>query len=143
MKIYIDILNESHIKNLFLNSDLNYKTEPIIQIYSNEGIFQIKNNKIFKAKIIDCPSEKIKQKSYFIYFDNSSLIFNELYHYIPYNHVKLDIIKKIYNISSSLQFVCEENKDNYEGYFTVDSNHFDKNFTLNEIDSFLQNNLNI
>lgn len=111
MKIYvynhhINKINEDNIKQY-----LTKTTEKNV-FYSNEGIFKITNNKLYKIQVKD-----VKIKNHYInnikcYIDNSEHKLGEEYYQIPYTHVRETITEEIYKLkeNSDIKLILEKLK---------------------------------
>ena len=93
------------------------KTETTKMIYSNEGIFSVETNNIFKMIPVDKPIKKITnyKKGVTILIDNSYFEKQLLYSQIPFDHTYLEQSFKYYCLGneerkdSNLYLVIEEN----------------------------------
>lgn len=140
MKIYIPNLNIGHLSNLDLD-DLKKKIEHIEYIYSDEGIFQLKNNQIIKAHIQDEPVIKHEINNIICLVDKSKIIYNTKQYVIPFHHIKNKIIKTTYTIHKHLDLVTQTGDLSHDDiYFnTYETN----DIILTEIISFLLNKVNL
>jgi hypothetical protein len=101
MKIYIKNLNFDNIK--LLQSKLEpYKisTENHIELYSEEGIFNIYKNNIFQLKVIDGEINHQELNQYNLIIDNSIIKKNQVFS-IPINHSILKILEFKYKFKSN------------------------------------------
>ena len=105
------------------------KTETTKMIYSNEGIFSVETNNIFKMIPVDKPIKKITnyKKGLTIIVDESYFEKHLLYSQIPFDHIFLEQSFKYYCLGneerkdSNLYLVIEENNPvNY--YFLAKEN---------------------
>ena len=132
MKIYIDCNLNSNINIEKLNelTNYNYSINFIKEIYSNEGIFNIINNKINKLVINDNPITiiKINNINFLVQLNND--IYIENLNYIPYdfkeNNIKLYKFTNISNSIFSFYFKVINNKIK-DLYFTINPNKNIKN----------------
>ena len=93
------------------------KTETTKMIYSNEGIFSVETNNIFKMIPVDKPIKKITnyKKGVTILIDESYFEKQLLYSQIPFDHTYLEQSFKYYCLGneerkdSNLYLVIEEN----------------------------------
>jgi len=143
MKLYLtsNIYNINNIKNV------NYKTNIIHTIYSDEGIFRLKKNgnktEIKKLQIIDKQYEIIQLKNELygnclIDYSHEKLL--ETVYRIPYNHFMITEKIKKYQLRKNgmVQLVCIYNKNEQlkEMYFELHESIKHK-FILDDIYSFL------
>ena len=113
MKIYlknisIPKIQKQHVDKYFIK---NYKKN---YIYTEEGIFNIDNNNLFKMKIKDRPLEKSVLAGFDIYIDKSIMTKNEEYYHLPIHNYPEELTEEIYklNAQSSLQMNIEM-KENF------------------------------
>jgi hypothetical protein len=127
MKIYIENYDPKNITNILLSKKVddsfrNNKT--LIEVYSNEGIYNIENNKIYKIiynndnnnikKIINYFKEKDKVK-YNLIVDYSQTEREECFQ-IPINHMsrKIEIFKYSLSEKSNVELIIKGNYENKE-----------------------------
>lgn len=129
MKLYFD--------DLFFDLDFKFKDSKIL-LYSDEGIFHFKDNKIYK-KNIDYKTSTYQYKNYEILIDNS--IYNndrdEIYYHLPYNIIEIEEYYYEYIINKNIKLIKTKYFKETEYYFDI-NNLNDKN--LNEIITFISKN---
>ena len=76
-------------------------------IYSEEGIFKIAKDKIYKMKVVDVPVKKYVMDNIVLYCDDSTIVVDDEWFQIPYSHYKNDIVEETYklNSDSSMQMI--------------------------------------
>lgn len=145
MKIYIKDLLLEHISVQKIESLPCFITK-FKEIYTEEGLFRIKGNKISQLDFID---KTIKTKNLknniTILIDESYFIVNEKCNRIPYKHYILEVLKKEYKLypNSNLGLiVIYHDNDLYDLYFETKENVLNNNHE-NDILTFLSllNNL--
>ena len=119
MKIYFKNIN---IDEKILKKIENYKKHIYSSnfIYSNEGIFQIKNKKIFKIKPNDKELLYDNFEDYEIVVDNSYFQNHHEVHQIPYEHLNLIQTKYIYKLRDNAPIsleVIKDSKGNIEYFY--------------------------
>jgi hypothetical protein len=135
MKVYFEKLpEEKNIKKLSLkNTTSNYYL-----LYSNEGIYTIKNDIITKNEYIDKPSKELVIDSVKFIIDNSYCKKNKCFK-IPFYFNKVKISEMIYELpyDSSLKLIiqkknnqindiyCYTNKDNLHDFDKDLKNYYD------------------
>jgi hypothetical protein len=140
MKIYIENINI--INNNFNNFNCNILDKLFIKkkykqnMYSDEGIFYYKNNKLVKIKIDDKPIEYIDIDNYTLAKDSSikTKIINN--YQIPLNYNIDNYLKYSYKINKHIKLIIHSNENiivNY--YFKIKHNDNINNY--DDIISFL------
>ncbi len=119
MKIYLQNYKPSDLFKHFTVLDKYFLRENVIQeIYSEEGMFRINGNKIYKLFVTDKPVIYM-DKDFII---DKSIISTREYYQIPTNHIANMITQYIYQTKSGIHMVVEgtfsKNKinDKYLGY---------------------------
>ena len=98
MKIYVKNLIPKNINiDSFTKKITNYK-----DIYSNDGIFRIQNNNIYKLIPQDIPCEYFNYKNMDFILDKSNYIFRKTIYYIPYKHKVYNIQQIEYKLNTNL-----------------------------------------
>ena len=120
MYMYVKNMTLFQVKydNLLLNKSINY------DIISNDGIFSIINDKIYKKNNIDNKSEMVSYYNIDFIIDNSSIVLVPFYK-IPYDYIKIK--KEIYeyshiNTPMTLIVVKIDNKT-HDIYFKINNNN--------------------
>ena len=119
MKIYFKNIN---INENILKKLENYKKHIYTNnyIYSNEGIFQIKNNKIIKIKPNDKTLIYDNFEDYEIVIDNSYFQTHHEVYQLPYEHLNLIQTKYIYKLRDNAPIsleVIKNSKHNIEYFY--------------------------
>jgi hypothetical protein len=96
MKIYIKNLNFDDVKLLQVKLESKQiSRENYIELYSEEGMFNIYKNNILQLKIIDGNINHIEMEKYNLIIDNSIIKKNQVFS-IPINHSILNIVELKY-----------------------------------------------
>ena len=133
-----------YFKNIYLNNDLlqdidkykikSYKKE---LIFSNEGIFQFKNKKIYKLKPNDNEIINTLFDNNYVIIDNSYFEIHHESHQIPFYHFKTEEIINLYKLSPqnlvSLNIVKNVNSNKIE-YFYI---NIEKSENLDDLNNHL------
>jgi hypothetical protein len=158
-KIYIKEYNISKITDKILEKiDVHFNCiKNTKELVSNQGLYSIKNNKIFKKNIIDIPLNYIffENKTELI-IDKSYFEFTEIISHIPINHILIENTIFYYSIQKTncgtyrgVQFVIEgfydtinDNNNKYLNYIITDfyflaNGEIDDFFIKKEINVFL------
>ena len=121
MKIYIKDLPINHNQQkALLPYYINKKHSSMI--YSEEGIFKIEKDKLYKMKINDIPIRTYNIDNIVLYMDDSKINIDEEWYQIPYNHYNDDIIEEIYKLkpTSTLQMsIIKKNSFIQDIYFVT------------------------
>jgi len=143
MKIYIENINIININfNNFNNLNCNILDKLFIKkkykqnIYSDEGIFYYKNNKLVKIKINDKPIEYTDIGIYTLAKDSSIKTKINNNFQIPLNYKLDNYLKYSYKINKNITFIIHSNENiivNY--YFKI--KHNDNINNNDDIISFL------
>lgn len=112
MKIYVNNIPLAKLQKKTLEKFFIKHTKSSV-FYSEEGIFTIDRNKLFKLKIGDVPSKKYMIDGFEIYLDHSKILSKEEYYHLPINHYKEDIIEEVYKLNNQtdlqLNIVVKDN----------------------------------
>ena len=104
-----------------------------IVLYSYEGIYIIKNNKLYTLEVKDGLIENMTIHNNDFKIDNSEFNIRETYRY-PNKYLEKHIIKEIYQ-DEYIEFVIEkENNIPLEMYFNIKNKN---TYTLNNLATFL------
>lgn len=133
MKIYINNLNlnllNEYTKNL---TKYNYEIIQFKEIYTTSGIYQIKNNKIYRLIPDDKPIE-----IYYNYYEKMTIIYDssfykisEMTNILGETHVSNEIVQYnyIFNPNNEIKLVIQYCKNNenklipFDFYFETDQN---------------------
>tara|TARA_B110001450_G_C17637398_1_gene487778 strand:- start:197 stop:634 length:438 start_codon:yes stop_codon:yes gene_type:complete len=121
MKLYIPSLNLSNINSKLINKYL-YKQYNINYIFSNSGIFSVKNNKLCKILIKDKPIEKLYIHDILCFIDSSEFIEFSEYYQIPFNHT-YEIFQRSHYIlrkNALIEFIVDTyNNSVIDAYFII------------------------
>ena len=110
MKIYFTHVKQNNIKEIEMCLQTLYKKQNKYQnIYSDNGIFRIQNNNIYKLVPEDISPEKFEYKNINFILDKSKYIFRKDTYCIPYDHIVYNIEQREYNlnIKSKLSLIIE------------------------------------
>ena len=123
-KIYTPDINIEYYEKIIENIK-KIKKEEIKEIYSLNGIYQIKNNELYKIKITnDLVKEKTHKKNKFI-IDESKIILEEYYN-IPQIHELIEIIVEEYTINEEIKIIVKrKEKKIIDGYFLYNKGKID------------------
>jgi hypothetical protein len=80
MKVYVN--NYNFYKIIEYDSSYTKKF-----IYSDEGIFGFKNNKLYSMEIVDSEVETILFKGYEFLIDKSEMLYSDIVYHIPFDHI--------------------------------------------------------
>lgn len=123
-KIYTPDISIEYYEKIIENIK-KIKKEEIKEIYSLNGIYQIKNNELYKIKITnDLVKEKTHKKNKFI-IDESKIILEEYYN-IPQIHELIEIILEEYTINEEIKIIVKrKEKKIIDGYFLYNKGKID------------------
>jgi hypothetical protein len=114
MKVYINNMN-------YTDLNIDYDNKNTIQyIYSNEGIFSFKHNKLYSIHISNEDVETIHYKDCDFLIDHSEITYKDVVYHIPFDHIFCEetIFKK--NIGNSIVFVKKVFFDQTMYYFEIE-----------------------
>ena len=124
MKLYIANCNLKNINYNLIKKYL-YNEEFIFYIYSNEGIYNIKNNKLIKLKIIDKNIHTHSINNIECIIDNSIIIDNNEHYQLPIDNVQIKIKRLYYQLRTKslvkLILDIDNNNNIIDFYFDIDS----------------------
>lgn len=148
MKIYINNFNIDVLKDISeLFKEYSINTETYIILYTNEGIYQIEDNKIYLLDSCD-----MDIKIFNNYYDKFTLILDPSFFHKCYSssihgetHLSFHIVKKYYKIDklSNVSLIIEYLLNNdklipHDIYFESDKDiNMNDIFVKNEINEFL------
>lgn len=123
-KIYTPDINIEYYEKIIENIK-KIKKEEIKEIYSLNGIYQIKNNELYKIKITnDIVKEKTHKKNKFI-IDESKIILEEYYN-LPQIHELIETIVEEYTINEEIKIIVKrKEKKIIDGYFLYNKGKID------------------
>ena len=123
-KIYTTDINIEYYEKIIENIK-KIKKEEIKEIYSLNGIYQIKNNELYKIKITnDIVKEKTHKKNKFI-IDESKIILEEYYN-LPQIHELIETIVEEYTINEEIKIIVKrKEKKIIDGYFLYNKGKID------------------
>lgn len=128
MKVYI---NNIDLSKLNIDYDTSYNQH---FIYSNEGIFAFKHNKLYINEIKDEECEVVKFKDYDFLIDKSEHVLKDVIYHIPFEHISCSEIVHKKNIGNGITFVKKTFFDQTSYYFEIEgkleSFMFSKMFTF-------------
>ncbi len=129
MKVYV---NNKDCSKLNIEYDSSHKQQ---YIYSNEGIFGFKHNKLYRMDIMNEEVETIPFKDHEFLIDRSEMAFKDLVYHIPFEHIFCEetLFKK--NIGNSLIFVKKVFFDQTIYYFEIEGKL--ESFMLGKMFTFL------
>jgi hypothetical protein len=134
MKIYIENYNIEKLykKIKFLNEYLRDKTN-VLEIYSDEGIYSVDQNNIYKISYLDRPTKKVKYTDNTIMMIDPSETIRTIVNQLPADNVIFNYTRYTYQIgaNSKIKLVIDLMLNNMEStpynfYFDV-SNDIDIN----------------
>lgn len=113
MKVFV---NNIDLSNLKIDYDTTY-TQSFI--YSNEGIFGFKHNKLHAIDVLNEETEIVPFKDISFLIDKSEMVYKDVIFHIPYEHIFCEetFFKK--NIDNSLIFVKKVYFDQVQYYFEI------------------------
>ena len=115
MRLYFKELPE------YIEIDLTPTIEHEHQLYSNDGIYVIKENELFKLDIKEHKENKENKAEEFNYIDYqfiqdyTTYCFSKTFH-IPNNYIEHDIVKEIYDLEW-IQLIIEKHNNKIEEAF--------------------------
>jgi hypothetical protein len=114
MKVFV---NGKDLSNLKIDYDSSHNQK---MIYSNEGIFCFKHNKLYLLESIKEETELVPFKDISFLIDKSEILCKDTIYHIPYDHIFCEetIFKK--NIDNGLIFVKKVYFDQVEYYFEIE-----------------------
>jgi hypothetical protein len=121
MLLYVisNIINFESLSN-YIKEEKNYTL-----IYSNDGIYKIENEIIYKLTITNESSKSIVINNKTLLIDESNLSYT-IVNSIPIKHVCLSIRAEYYKLNKNVFLVIEYNKNKlYNIYFINNSNSID------------------
>jgi hypothetical protein len=123
-KIYTPDISIEYYEKIIKNIK-KIKKEEIKEIYSLNGIYQIKNNELYKIKITnDLVKETTHKKNKFI-IDESKIILEEYYN-IPQIHELIEIIVEEYTINEEIKIIVKRKENKIiDGYFLYNKGKID------------------
>jgi hypothetical protein len=144
MKIYLPIFNLNEIEPSLIKEYL-VSSEKKELLWSDEGIFEIKNNKLYKKIIVD---DAINDINYINNIDNLAAVFDEStfeeneWFQIPPSHFNQKLIMQYYQINNSLlKFVIEYEtspiKQNMRDFYFTLKNKSDLENIKGDMNTFL------
>ena len=134
MKIYIENYNIEKLykKIKFLNEYLREKTN-VLEIYSDEGIYSVDQNNIYKLSYLDRPTKKVKYNDNTIMMIDPSETIRTIVNQLPADNVIFNFTRYTYQngANSKIKLVIDLMLNNmeytpYNFYFDV-SNDIDIN----------------
>lgn len=128
MKLYFD--------DLLFDIDFKFNYSQIL-LYSDEGIFYFKDNKLYK-KNIEYNTYTYIFKNYEILIDNT--IYNEIdeiYYSIPYNSIEVEESYFEHTINKNIKIIKKKYFNETEYYFYIDTLN---DIILNKIITFISKN---
>ena len=134
MKIYIENYNIEKLykKIKFLNEYLREKTN-VLEIYSDEGIYSVDQNNIYKLSYLDRPTKKVKYNDNTIMIIDPSETIRTIVNQLPADNVIFNFTRYTYQngANSKIKLVIDLMLNNmeytpYNFYFDV-SNDIDIN----------------
>ena len=132
MKIYIENYNIEKLykKIKFLNEYLTDKTN-VLEIYSDEGIYSVDQNNIYKISYLDRPTKKVKYTDNIIMMIDPSETIKTIVNQLPVDNVIFKFTRYTYQLgaNSKIKLVIDLMLNNME--YTPYNFYFD---VLNDID---------
>ena len=139
MKIIIKDINESIKNGKLLNNLLTYFTKKTthIHIYSDDGIFEIKNNNLYKFIITEPIASKIWNNHILDY--TKQILSNKVTYQLPFNHLVIKLERYFYKINkySSLQLIVEKEHNIIKDIYFITDLSIEDQSTLCDLDTFL------
>jgi hypothetical protein len=148
MKIYIPEISISNI-DVSLIEKYIVSTQKKHLLWGSDGLYEIKNNKIYELNILDkkCVYSKIFNLDVIIdesIIDNNSLIEDNITYQIPPNHIEEMNLITTYQLITNLnvfliteQILNENNKEINNFYFYINTS------TANDTSSSINENFNL
>ena len=152
MKLYIDEYNPLNLRYKFNDLDRYFvNTLKYIEIYSDNGIFYVDDNYIYKTLILEDDIEYRQFHNIKFIIDKSKYM-DQIINSISLNHINFTIYKFEYMIhpKSQIKFIIEGKYDNIEYDKIFDNKYYLFNptnfyFEIDKIsnDIFLNNDINV
>lgn len=146
MKIYLPIFKINEIEPSLIK-DYLVSSEKKELLWSEDGLFEIRNNKLYKKTIVDDIMDGIIDNKTIIdnlaaVFDESSFNEEKEWYQIPPNHFNEKLIIQHYQINKSLlQFVIEyetsPTKQNMRDFYFILKNKSDLENIKGDMNTFL------
>lgn len=146
MKIYLPIFKINEIEPSLIK-DYLVSSEKKELLWSEDGLFEIRNNKLYKKTIVDNIMDGIIDNKTIIdnlaaVFDESSFNEEKEWYQIPPNHFNEKLIIQHYQINKSLlQFVIEyetsPTKQNMRDFYFILKNKSDLENIKGDMNTFL------
>lgn len=146
MKIYLPIFKINEIEPSLIK-DYLVSSEKKELLWSEDGLFEIRNNKLYKKTIVDNIMDGIIDNKTIIdnlaaIFDESSFNEEKEWYQIPPNHFNEKLIIQHYQINKSLlQFVIEyetsPTKQNMRDFYFILKNKSDLENIKGDMNTFL------
>jgi hypothetical protein len=141
-KIYVDSFKLSSGSMKKLNEYL-VKEEIKLILYSDEGVFSIENEKVFKLKPVDSPILREEFEGLILLFDDSHFEKESIFSQLPSEPLSQGFTRKYYSLNKTyntlLQLVVDErNGVPFNHYFLLnDAYFFDNILVKKELNGFL------
>lgn len=140
MKVYTENIQKSH-SNLERLEKYFYKSQQETMIFSEEGIFKVRNGEITKTNITDCDIEVKKH-----YVDDMTLFVDSSYYkndsyvgQIPYDHTIVKQKNMHYRLQDNavITFCVELLNNNIHNYYFITKENIDNFLIKKDIVTFL------
>lgn len=146
MKIYVEKFFPKTINdvNLLYFESLIKNTTEYREFYSEEGIFRIQNETLYRLIPVDEDIEYLEYRDKKFYIDKSKFIFKKDCFHIPYKHIGINLKKVEYKFNNrsliSMNIIFFNESKSYSSiqdiYFLTNEKFLDTNLK-NEIHTFL------
>ena len=121
MRVYV--LCSGLIESIIIKATLVEK-KVIKKIYSNEGIFYVNNNTLYKLDTVidELPAEEVNIKDYKLIIEKNKVIYEPECFQLPPEHISETIMQYIYSLpeNDTMIFIIEKHVDEAhdEAYFS-------------------------
>lgn len=147
MKVYIENYDPKKLlsKMTKLNENM-VESKDVIFIYSEDGIFEIDDNKIFQLEPFSENSQRIHFNNEVVFWVDYTIMKKEIVHYVPSEHISIETQINTYQLNkmknkNDIKMVIHVTKQNgkmipYDFYIEMNN---EENLTNN----FVKENLNV
>jgi hypothetical protein len=132
MKIYVNSYNPIDMLDKIKKIDTNFsKSSKYIEIVSNNGLYKIENNNLFKLHTVDTPVQILKQyyKNLVFFIDKSYFKAENIYSQIPPEHDIRDVTCFYYDVCEAT-LLYKKKKNDYSIQLVVEGTYKENEINL-------------
>lgn len=132
MRIYVNSYNPIDMLEKIKKIDTNFsKSTKYIEIVSNEGLYKIENNNLFKLHPVDYPVQILKQfyKNVVLFIDKSYFKPENIYSQIPPEHEIRDVTCFYYDVCDP-KLLSRKKKNDYSIQLVVEGTYKESEINL-------------